>query len=88
MTDPDDNYPADFTLAVQSGSNYSAVGNTLTPAANFNGTLTVPVVVNDGTTDSNPFNLSITVTPVNDAPVAVDDSCPDRGRHSGDHRRA
>jgi hypothetical protein len=31
--------------------------------------LTVPVKVNDGAADSNTYNLSVTVTPVNDAPV-------------------
>ena len=74
VTDPDNTYPADFTLTVQAGSNYTVDGATITPAANFNGTLTVPVVVNDGMTDSNIYNLTVTVTAVNDAPVAVDDS--------------
>ena len=69
VSDPDNSYPADFTLAVQNGVNYTRVGNTLTPAADFNGTLTVPVTVNDGTADSNVFNLSVTVSASNDAPV-------------------
>ncbi len=46
---------------------------TITPAQDFNGTLTVPVTVNDGTVDSAVFNLSVEVTAVNDPPVAVDD---------------
>jgi VCBS repeat-containing protein len=46
-------------------------GTTLTPATNFNGTLTVPVKVNDGGLDSNVFNLTVTVTAVNDVPVAT-----------------
>ena len=37
----------------------------------LSGTLTVPVTVNDGTDDSGVFNLSVTVTPVNDAPVTM-----------------
>ena len=69
VSDPDNSYPADFTLAVQDGTDYTRVGNTLTPAANFNGTLTVPVMVNDGTADSDVFNLSVTVSASNDAPV-------------------
>src|SRR5690606_7759554 len=40
--------------------------NTITPATGFVGTLSVPVVVNDGTNNSNTFSLQITVTP---APV-------------------
>ena len=40
----------------------------ITPAADFNGTLTVPVMVNDGTADSNVFTLSVSVTAVNDPP--------------------
>ncbi|MBK7319521.1 LamG-like jellyroll fold domain-containing protein [Candidatus Villigracilis affinis] len=69
VTDPDNTYPADFSLTVQNGANYTVAGTTITPALNFNGTLTVPVVVNDGTDNSNAFNLSVTVNPVNDAPV-------------------
>jgi len=36
---------------------------------NFNGDLSVPVRVNDGTDDSDTYNLTVTVTAVNDAPV-------------------
>ena len=50
VTDPDNTYPDDFTLTVQDGTNYSRAGNTITPSVDFNGTLTVPVTVNDGTT--------------------------------------
>ncbi len=69
VTDPDNTYPDDFTLTVNDGSNYTHTGATVTPASNFNGPLTVPVKVNDSTNDSGSFNLSITVTAVNDAPV-------------------
>lgn len=41
-----------------------------TPAANFNGTATFTFRANDGIADSNTATVSITVTPVNDAPVA------------------
>ncbi len=58
-----------FTLTVQNGSDYTVSGNTVTPSANFNGNLTVPVKVNDGSADSAVFNLSVTVNGVNDAPV-------------------
>jgi large repetitive protein len=69
VTDPDNSFPADFTLIILSGTNYTFSGTTITPSANFNGTLSVSVKVNDGTSDSAPFNLQITVNPVNDAPV-------------------
>ena len=52
------------------------VGNvvTYTPNANWHGTDTFTYKVNDGTLDSNVATVTITVTPVNDAPVAVDDA--------------
>ncbi|MHC5112357.1 MAG: beta strand repeat-containing protein, partial [Planctomycetota bacterium] len=74
VTDADSTYPDDFTLTVQDGTDYTRVNNTITPALNFNGDLTVPVTVNDGEADSPVFNLVVTVTPVNDAPVIVDQS--------------
>ncbi|MCX6840646.1 MAG: choice-of-anchor D domain-containing protein, partial [Verrucomicrobia bacterium] len=72
VIDPDNVYSTDFTLAVQGGTNYARTGNTITPALNFNGTLTVPVLVNDGMANSNTFNLSVTVTAVNDVPTISD----------------
>ncbi len=45
-----------------------------TPNANFNGADSFTYKANDGTTDSNSATVSITVNPVNDDPVAVDDS--------------
>ncbi len=72
VTDPDNTYPTDFSLTVQSGTNYTLVGNTLTPAADFNGTLTVPVIVNDGAADSDIYNLTVTVGTANDAPVITE----------------
>lgn len=68
VSDSDNTYPDDFTMTISSGENYSVNDRVITPSANFNGTLTVPVKVNDGTNDSNTFNLSITVNAVNDAP--------------------
>ncbi len=44
------------------------------PAANYYGTDAITFVAHDGTAFSAPATISITVTPVNDAPVAVDDS--------------
>ena len=70
--DPD-NLPADFTLTVLPGSNYSVAINSVslvTPDLNFNGNLTVPVFINDGLDDSATFNLLITIEAVNDAPLS------------------
>jgi VCBS repeat-containing protein len=47
---------------------------TYTPNANYNGADSFTFVVNDGTVDSAAATVSITVTPVNDAPVAADDA--------------
>ena len=47
---------------------------TYTPAANYNGSDSFTFTVNDGTVDSNVATVSITVTAVNDAPVATDQS--------------
>ena len=69
VNDPDSNYPADFTLSVQAGTNYTVIGTTITPALDFNGNLSVPVTVNDGTSNSLPFNLTVSVTAVNDQPL-------------------
>ena len=62
VTDPDDTYPNGFTLKVYAGSGYTFTGTTIKPEANFTGTLTVKVSVNDGEDDSNVFDLKVTVT--------------------------
>lgn len=71
VADPDDTYPADFTMVLSGGSNYTLSGNTVTPSGNFFGTLSVPVRVNDGSADNDntTFKIQITVNPVNDAPT-------------------
>jgi hypothetical protein len=66
-----DNAQNELSVVLQSplaNANYSINGTTVTPDPDFNGTLTVPLQVSDGVNLSNVFNLSITVTPVNDAP--------------------
>ncbi|WP_367874648.1 Ig-like domain-containing protein [Luteolibacter sp. Populi] len=63
VTDSDNPYPTGFTLTVSGGANYTLAGNTITPAPGFTGTLSVPVKVNDGTSNSNTFNLVVTVNP-------------------------
>ncbi len=76
VTDPDNNYPDDFTLKIPQGkgNNYTVSGNSVKPDVNFFGSITIPVKVNDGLDDSAPFDLKITVTPVNDIPVITGQS--------------
>ncbi len=69
VTDPDNEYPSGFSLTVQIGKNYTLSGNTITPKRNFSGKLTVPVRVNDGTADSNIYDLRVSVIEVNDVPT-------------------
>ena len=69
VVDQDSNYPQGFSLHVGTGQHYNVSGTTVTPVANFFGRLSVPVTVNDGKNTSKPYNLSVTVTPVNDPPT-------------------
>jgi uncharacterized delta-60 repeat protein len=64
VTDPDNNYPADFSLNISPGDNYTVDGNTISPTSEFIGEIVVPVTVNDGTIDSEPFNITIDVNMV------------------------
>uniref|UniRef100_UPI00404AAE43 Ig-like domain-containing protein n=1 Tax=Fulvivirga sp. TaxID=1931237 RepID=UPI00404AAE43 len=65
-------------LVIAGEGTYSvdALGNlTFTPLANYNGTSTINYTVNDNLgAKSNVAKVTIVVTPVNDPPVAVDDS--------------
>lgn len=65
-TDPD-NDPV--SLVIFQGDNYSVSGNTITPAPDFNGPLSVGIAATDGAFNSDTAFMDITVTPVNDAPV-------------------
>lgn len=71
VVDPDNDYPADFALEVGDGENYSRNGTRISPFADFNGLLMVPVRVNDGTAFSNWFDLRVDVEPRNDRPFVV-----------------
>jgi VCBS repeat-containing protein len=61
--------PAHGTLTVNADGSFHYV-----PTANYFGTDTFTYTVNDGHVDSNVATVSITVTPVNDAPVAANDT--------------
>src|SRR5207247_6564482 len=72
-----------------SHSSLSGSGNsrTYTPAANYNGSDSFTFKANDGTVDSNVATVSLTITPVNDPPVAVNDRSEERrvGKERGAH---
>ena len=61
--------PAHGTLALAADGSF-----TYTPAADYNGPDSFTYKVNDGAADGNTVAVSLTVTPVNDAPVAIDDT--------------
>ncbi|MEP6737494.1 MAG: tandem-95 repeat protein, partial [Chryseolinea sp.] len=63
-----DTPPEDLQLIVSPGANYTVTGNTITPDANFFGTLTVGVKLFDGEANSNVWPLLVTVDNVNDPP--------------------
>jgi len=64
-----------LTFSVLEGPSHGSLSGTepnltYTPNANFNGSDVFTFKVNDGTVDSEPATVSITVTPVNDPPMA------------------
>ena len=62
-------------LASQGSLTLNANGSFgFTPTLNFNGPATFTYKANDGSADSNVATVTITVNPVNDAPVATNDS--------------
>ncbi|MBL9039811.1 MAG: tandem-95 repeat protein, partial [Archangium sp.] len=68
-----------LTFAIVSGPAHGTLSGTgisrsYLPALNFTGADAFTFKVNDGTVDSAPVTVSITVTPVNDAPVATPQS--------------
>ena len=71
VVDPDSNFPKDFTIEVNGGANYTRSGTTIFPIADFNGQLSVPVRVHDGTNFSNLFSMIVEVRPRNDAPFVM-----------------
>ncbi|MEP3582328.1 MAG: FG-GAP-like repeat-containing protein [Cyclobacteriaceae bacterium] len=84
IDDPDNDFPSDFTLTVLEGDNYAVTNNEITPELDFNGTLSVSVLVNDGIDDSEIAEIDIEVTPVNDPPAitgsTVTNSIPEETR--------
>ncbi|SFU17467.1 Ig-like domain-containing protein [Mesorhizobium sp. YR577] len=75
-----DNPPSEITVSLQTGpANGTVIVNadgsyTYTPDANFNGTDTFVVLVADADGGQTTATVTVNVGPVNDAPVAVDDT--------------
>ena len=61
VTDPDDDFPQDFTLVVKPGANYTVTDNVVKPADDYNGELHIALVVNDGHFDSKEYVTTIYV---------------------------
>jgi gliding motility-associated-like protein len=61
VQDRDNNYPGDFSMRLSAGNNYTVSGRTITPSSGFTGTLSIPVTVHDGTSESEPFVLKVQV---------------------------
>src|SRR6266850_2603043 len=61
--------PANGSLTLNANGSFS-----YTPSANFNGTDSFAYKANDGSADSNVVTVTLTVTAVNDAPVAAADA--------------
>jgi gliding motility-associated-like protein len=64
VEDADDPYPEGFSLKLESGANFTLTETTVIPTSGFTGNLLVKVKVNDGETDSGPYNFIITVTEI------------------------
>ena len=71
IDDPDNTQPEDFTLTITEGDDYTVSDNQIIPDEDFNGTLEVTLVVNDGVSDSPIFEIDVEVTPVNDVPEII-----------------
>src|SRR5262249_30272382 len=77
-----DSPPSALTFRVVTGPAHGSITQfdaatgtyTYTPAANYNGGDSFTFQAHDGQADSNVATISVTVRPVNDAPVAADDS--------------
>ena len=70
LTITDVTSPANGTAVIDTEHNKINVA----PAANFNGTLSFSYTVSDGKGGTATANVTVTVTPLNDAPSAADDS--------------
>ncbi|WJG09988.1 reprolysin-like metallopeptidase [Aliiglaciecola sp. LCG003] len=74
VDDPDSDYPSNFTLTLIPGANYTIENNIIRPEQDFNGALSINVIVNDSVSDSNIYAFIAQVSAVNDAPIAVNET--------------
>ncbi|MFC1727572.1 tandem-95 repeat protein [Patescibacteria group bacterium] len=79
----DSDIPANtLSYSVVSGTGHGSLGVisgnqlTYTPSTDFNGTDSFTFKANDGSLDSNTATVSLTISPVNDTPVANPDTAP------------
>jgi Ca2+-binding RTX toxin-like protein len=75
-TDPEGD-PLTYSIVTQPAHGAlsgSGASRTYTPAANYNGSDSFTFKANDGNADSNAATVSLTVTAVNDAPLALNDT--------------
>ncbi|WKN29955.1 T9SS type A sorting domain-containing protein [Porifericola rhodea] len=63
VVDNNSNYLTDFSLRLLPGAHYTVDDTSIQPHSGFVGTLSVPVVVNDGKYDSDPYAITINVIP-------------------------
>jgi hypothetical protein len=70
-----DNTPGEITVTVNNGANYSHVGNIVTPALNYYGTINVNLQLKDPESSVD-YVLPVSVSPVNDPPYFTFDSIP------------
>jgi hypothetical protein len=69
--DPD-NSVSELKLVMQSGNNYSIIGDQIIPKKDYNGTLHIPSFIEDPQhATTSVFDLIVTVNPVNDPPVII-----------------
>jgi hypothetical protein len=77
VADPDNTFPGDFSLEVLPGADYALSQNSVTPDANFSGALAIPIVVRDGASSSEQFNLNLLVTKKQATTPAITGQTPD-----------
>jgi VCBS repeat-containing protein len=80
-----DNDPLTYIVVTTAGHGTlsgTAPNLTYTPTLNYNGSDSFTFKTNDGKADSSVATVSITITPVNDAPVAVNDAYTTYGNTS------
>jgi hypothetical protein len=71
VDDPDNYFPADFTLLIGNGQHYTHAGDTIIPENNYYGDIQVSLRVRDLLDQSDEYLLTMTVDPVNDPPSII-----------------